>query len=320
MQAGQQLLVWQFVLKNLKEGVPVALLYVVESKGSSPGRRDFMMAANRDQCSGTIGGGIMEYKLVELSRELLPGMRQKIILKTQYHDKEHSIDQSGMICSGMQRVVIMLNSSLKVDVVQSLIQCISAGLQGQIEISTSGLYFHSGVERINEFNIQSEDESKCIGMVGVRPRLHIIGGGHVSLALSELMSRLGFYVIVYDDRSELNTFEENRYADEKHFVQYEEIGVFLKSTQEDYLAIMTIGYRTDKIVLKQLLGMQHCYLGMLGSVAKINQLFRELRQEGYSSEQLARVHAPIGLQVHSKTAVEIAVSIAAQIIREKNKN
>jgi xanthine dehydrogenase accessory factor len=82
---------------------------------------------------------------------------------------------------------------------------------------------------------------------------------------------------------------------------------------------MTVGYRTDKVALKQLLGKPFFYLGLLGSDHKISQLMSELKEEGISSEVLENVHTPIGINIFSKTTKEIAVSIAAEIIREKNK-
>ena len=82
---------------------------------------------------------------------------------------------------------------------------------------------------------------------------------------------------------------------------------------------MSFGYRTDAIALRQLIRRRWKYLGMLGSAEKVRTLFDDLRAEGFTEEELARVHAPIGLPIHSKTPEEIAVSIAAEIVRVKNR-
>jgi xanthine dehydrogenase accessory factor len=58
---------------------------------------------------------------------------------------------------------------------------------------------------------------------------------------------------------------------------------------------------------------------MMGSVNKIETLFDELKAEGYPAEALKKVFTPIGINISSKTSQEIAVSIAAEIIREKNR-
>ncbi|MBK9983835.1 MAG: XdhC family protein [Saprospiraceae bacterium] len=82
------------------------LLLVAESSGSSPGRQGFKMAvADGRQFHGSIGGGIMEVKLVELAKDLL---KEEILLpkiKNQIHRKNEPRDQSGMICSGEQTVI-----------------------------------------------------------------------------------------------------------------------------------------------------------------------------------------------------------------------
>ena len=82
------------------------LLYVLESTGSSPGRQGFVMAVNElGEMEGSIGGGIMEHKFVEMAKEQLKGRVSRpgdTILKRQIHDKAAAKNQSGMICSGEQ--------------------------------------------------------------------------------------------------------------------------------------------------------------------------------------------------------------------------
>jgi xanthine dehydrogenase accessory factor len=125
---------------------------------------------------------------------------------------------------------------------------------------------------------------------------------------------------VYDDRPELNTILQNFFANEKIMVpDYQQLVQRMNLQKEDYVVVMTIGYRTDKIVLQQLLREDIYYLGMMGSRKKRELLFGELVEEGFSEQELAKVYTPIGIEINSITAPEIAVSIAAEIIREKNK-
>ena len=317
MEITQQHTIWQFIQTRLSRATPVTLLYVVESEGSSPGRKGFIMAASLEACTGTIGGGIMEYKLVELSRSLMRQGDMSMRLITQYHDKERS-DQSGMICSGMQRIVIIPLHRAYYTHVENCIHVFEDKKQGQIEITPVDIKFNHSSRQADGFLFENETSWQYRETIGVQPKLHIIGAGHVALALSELMSRLGFYIIVYDDRQGLNTLLDNLFADEKQIVSYDSIGEVISGDAKDYLVIMTIGYRNDKIVLKQLMDKPFLYTGILGSEAKIRSLFLELRSEGFSEAQLSRIHAPIGLTIHSQTAYEIAVSIAAEIIQEKN--
>lgn len=276
-----------------------------------------MAVSSDDDFSGTIGGGIMEFKLVEKAKSLLQLNNAAVSLMEQFHDKEHATQQSGMICSGSQKIAFAPLTLTDIQTIKILEES-SAENQQIFQLSPKGIEIISEIK--NEFYYKTNEEWQYQETVHHRSVIHIIGGGHVSLALSELMHLLGFYVHVYDDRTDLNTMQENDFADEKHLVDYDAIENYLRATSADFVVIMTIGYRTDKLVLKQLLGKSFYYLGMLGSENKIKKLFEELKEEGYDDNILSKIFAPIGLNIFSQTTKEIAVSIAAEIIREKNKH
>jgi xanthine dehydrogenase accessory factor len=307
--------VWKFILPKLEEGIDVQLIYVLESEGSSPGRKGFKMAVAADGTfSGTIGGGIMEHKLVEKAKSMLEQNEKHVLLMRQHHDKEKTKDRSGMICSGSQlNAFIPLTSSDK-ETIRKLVN----GEQNSLQLSPRGLVIANRTTEGLQYS--SDGDWIYIEPVNQQPVIHIIGGGHVGLALSELMNFLGFYIKLYDDRPELNTIAANSFADEKHLVNYDNIAQHFNQAADDYVVIMTIGYRTDKIVLKQLINKPSFYLGLLGSDHKIKTLFNELKAEGISAGSLLKIHTPIGINILSKTTKEIAVSIAAEIIREKNKD
>lgn len=310
--------VWTFLGQKQRIDIPVLLLLVLESEGSSPGRQGFKMAVAADgDISGTIGGGIMEHKLVEKARIMLSQESPDILLMRQHHDKQHAKDQSGMICSGSQLIAF-------IPIVKDLLPTIV-----QIEKSTrpQWLCVHAyGFEVFSEAPAQVPGYGQIHGAwqyverLQHQPVVHIFGAGHVGLALSEVLCRLGFYVHIYDDREGLNTFEQNCFAQEKHLIAYEQVAETLQSTSDDYAVIMTIGYRQDKLVFRQLLSRPWFYLGMMGSDHKWKTLRAELAQEGMAEEDWKHVFAPIGVPIFSKTAQEIAISIAAEMIREKNKH
>jgi xanthine dehydrogenase accessory factor len=137
------------------------------------------------------------------------------------------------------------------------------------------------------------------------------------LAVSKLMKDLGFVVEIFDDRKALSTFENNPYADKKHLINYDDIDKLVPQGESIYVVIMTFGHQSDQEVLVKLIDKNFKYLGLMGSKSKIATL---LEKTGIASskEKLARVHAPIGLSINSKTPMEIAVSIAAEIIQIKN--
>lgn len=306
--------VWEFIHEKLYDGIKVMLLYVLESEGSSPGRKGFKMALAEDGTyNGTIGGGIMEHKFVEKARLLLNQNETKVLLQKQYHDKNHGNNQSGMICSGSQLNVFIPLSVMDKKAVLNIF----AWKGKTIQLSPAGISLIP--EDASGLQYKNDDDWIYTEAIDSRPVIHIIGAGHVGLALSELMSFLGFFIKVYDDRPALKTLLQNNFADEKIIIPgYDQLSDFFTGSKNDFVVIMTVGYRTDKVVLKQLIDKGFFYLGLLGSQHKIETLFTELKQEGTAQDLLDKIFSPIGISIDSKTTKEIAVSIAAEIIKQKN--
>ena len=317
----RQLSVWKLVNKSLLDHIPVMLLYVVESSGSSPGRQGFAMAVNvQGAMQGSIGGGIMEHKFVEMAKEHLANDKNEITLRKQIHDKEAAKNQSGMICSGEQTIVLYRVKEEDVNVVDQIIYCLENYSNGLLQISTSGIAFSNEVKRCkNEFVFYSENDWLYKEQIGYKNRLHIIGAGHCALAFSKIMRMMDFYIHLYDDRSGLNTFEENTDVHEKQIVgDYSELESLIHSDENSFVVVMTFGYRTDDMAVRALMKKQFRYFGLLGSKNKINKMFADYVKEGIDETFLQNIHAPVGLDIKSETPEEIAVSIAGEIIKVKN--
>jgi xanthine dehydrogenase accessory factor len=156
--------------------------------------------------------------------------------------------------------------------------------------------------------------------LGFRDQLTIVGGGHVSLALSNVAAALDFELTVLDDRPALPTLESNQAAHHRRVIDYENVAAEIPTGPHQYVVVMTVGYRTDAVVLRHLLGRPpgqgpYRYLGVMGSTAKVAELRRGLREEGFSEAEIARLRGPIGLPIQSQTPEEIAISIAAELIQ-----
>jgi len=317
----KQVSVWKLISKSIEKNSPVMLLYVLESKGSSPGRQGFFMAVNaKEEMEGSIGGGIMEYKFVEMAKEKLKVGGQGSGIRKQIHDKSAAKNQSGMICSGEQ--TILLYSVRKKDSasIKKIISSLEQNKNGTLELSPEGIKFSKEItENDFQFEMKSEDDWLYKEKTGYKNHLFVIGGGHCALAFSKLMSSMDFYIRVYDERKNLKTMKENDSVHEKHVVNdYAELNKLIPSGNNHYVVIMTFGYRTDDVAVKALLDKQFRYLGLLGSQTKIEKMFDDYRNEGVSEEFLQMIHTPIGLPIKSQTPEEIAVSIAAEIIKIKN--
>ncbi len=289
---------------------------VVESIGSSPGRQGFKMAVTEHELCGSIGGGIMEHKFVEAAKEILKEETQNLVVKKQVHSKNVSTNQSGMICSGEQTLVVYPVKQNDLPVIQKIVEQLEKNQLVTFQLSQDGFSLQIFPTE-NKFEKISESEWKYSEQLGFKNFIHIIGGGHVSLAFSKLMRDLNFHVSVYDDRRELNTMEQNIYAHKKNLLSYEEINS--KDINEThFVVIMTTGYRTDGIVLRKLIDKKFRYLGLLGSKAKVDKMLQELKEEGIDESVIKSINAPVGIQINSQTPEEIAVSIAAEIIKLKN--
>lgn len=308
---------WLEVQKRVQGFDPMALLCVVESIGSSPGRAGFKMCLPiGSELVGTIGGGIMEKKLVDLTAELMDREGSFPFLKRQVHQADLGKDRSGMICSGEQTVAgYVMYGQEAIELVGHIIAAFDDRVQpSELEFSSTGIRIVPAGER----RALGPDEWCYYEALRDQPRITIVGAGHVSLALSRQMDQLGFHVTVYDDRKGLHTWHANTYAQEKLFVDYAQMSAHLPNDPELYVVIASVGYRTDDLILRQLIRNRYKYLGLLGSKEKVRVMFEGMRKDGYTDEELACVHAPIGLPIHSRTPEEIAVSIAAEIVGVKN--
>ena len=225
-----------------------------------------------------------------------------------------------MICSGEQTILIYIIKQSEAEIISSVISALETNRNGTLQLSPSGISFSGNVASFDHsFQFNSEKDWLYQEKTGYHNHLYIIGGGHCSLALSKIMSMLGFYIFVYDERKGLNTMEQNVWAHEKAIVgSYKELEFLIPANLNAFAVIMTIGYRTDAEALKALIGKEFRYLGLLGSKKKIEALFSDVRNENVPAELLQRVHSPIGIAIKSKTPEEIAISIAAEIIAVKN--
>jgi xanthine dehydrogenase accessory factor len=312
--------VWDLISDSLLKGIPAAVLCVVESKGSSPGRQGFKMAVTANgRFRGTIGGGIMEHKLVEMTKLHLKKESPSGKLFRQLHDKSSS-EQSGMICSGEQTIFFYPVQLKDLASIEAMNHSVRQFKNGSLTLNPSGVFFSEETPEFDFFFRSAGEEFVYIEKTGFRNILHVIGGGHCSLALCKIMRELDFFIRVYDDRKDLVTMLQNDYAHEKFELQdYSELKRTIQGGSSDYAVIMTFGYRTDDVAFRALIHKTFRYLGLLGSKKKIDKMFADYRKETISEDLLSRIFAPVGLPIKSETTAEIAVSIAAQIIAEKNK-
>ena len=149
-------------------------------------------------------------------------------------------------------------------------------------------------------------------------KLYIIGAGHCGKALGKLASLCGFYVVLIDNRKEIidNLPEDCCHRAIHH--DYANLAEIIDFNPNTWIVIMTHGHLHDKEVLEQCMRKPFRYLGMIGSKTKAAATFTKLKEKGFTPEELAKCHSPVGLPIGSNTHYEIAVSIMAELISLRN--
>ena len=133
------------------------------------------------------------------------------------------------------------------------------------------------------------------------PRLIILGGGHVSLP-------------------EFVTDERFPMADERIFGEFDTLSDRIPPYENAYYVVVTRGHLGDSACARAILKRPFAYFGMIGSRTKVRITREKLLKEGFTEEQLDQIHAPIGLPIGGQMPAEIAVSIMAEIVQEKNRH
>src|SRR5258705_11747603 len=207
---------WQLINKSLSKKIPVMLLYVLESSGSSPGRQGFFMSVNANGgMEGSIGGGIMEHKFVEMAKEKLRVGSHESGVKKQIHDKSAATNQSGMICSGEQNILLYPVKAEDTGTVEQIIISLEQNRNGTLLFSPSGIQFKNTIPAKNfDYMFESEENWLYKEKTGYKNKVFIIGGGHCALAFSKLMREMDFYITLYEEREGLNTVVQNEFAHE----------------------------------------------------------------------------------------------------------
>ncbi len=323
--------VWRALARALEADDPCALLAVVDSQGSSPGRRGAVMAVGPDgPLAGTIGGGAAEAGLVD---RVSVGLRARSLtpLRVGMRHREGA-DGSGMICGGSQVVVVAPLHETDRAGVTSLVAALTAGRSVDWSIDPGGwrvLMDGSGVSvpapgtptppapddpqvagHVDPGGEQAAPEPAAWSEVvrsGPTHVVHVIGAGHVGSALVPLLVALDFRVVLIDERPTLAMIDGDTPADERVTRTYEELDQVVTPGPTSCVAIMTHAHDRDAVALAALEPLELGYLGLLGSRAKVRRIVGD-------REMPAWFHAPMGVPIGSATPAEIAVSIAAEMV------
>ncbi len=285
------------------------LCVVAETSGSCPGKTGFKMAVpDEDSPKGSIGGGEMERLVIEQAQEMLKENASTPLIRTFRHSPDADPDQrTGMICSGSQRIIMAPHPPLNPLTNETR----------SFRISPAGLEFLTSPWEKEGF-AGREDDWEYRENLKLPPVVYIFGGGHCSRALTPILASLGMRAVILDDREGLHTMEENEDAWQRITMDYSQAASVVPDNGQGLVVIMTDSHVHDAQVLELMLPLNLRYLGMMASRSTANHVLKEMEEKGFTREALSRVHTPVGIPIGSHTPAEIAVSIAAEIIRELN--
>lgn len=327
-------------------GQPVAMTLLVETRGSTPQKAGAAMLVFPDGSqAGTLGGGCVEAEVKRRALAIL--LEGPPELMTFQLDSDYGWDD-GLICGGRMRLLVEpLRAGGDVRYYEKLTQLIEGG-RG----CTEAVVLEpepSGLPVMSRFLF--DRAGTCVaGPAGVAPsaslltslrplsqrprpyaadgvsflphlargKLLVVGGGHVGQKVADMAADVDFEVTVVDDRAEYVTEERFPKALRRIIGPIDEILPTLEVDEDTFCIIVTRGHNHDEEALLHLVRRPSRYLGMIGSRRKIKLIFDDLRREGIEEAALARVHAPLGLEIGSQTVPEIAISIVAELITCRN--
>ena len=323
------------------------LATIVKSFGSTPRREGARMILRRDGTMvGTIGGGALEAKVCKIALDVMENKKGMLM---PFNLTAEDSARLGMTCGGEGSVFVdyvsadhqatMLFFNELVDAIENgdrvrlvtFLPSVRTGPIGSYCLLKSdgtivGISEHNAhlreilcnqVKHHHTFTIL-EQHGAIIEPVGYSGTALILGAGHIAKSLTPLLSSLEFRTVIIDDRKEFANSERFGRVDEIVLLDsFDNAFHALKIDRETYIIIITRGHLHDQTVLKQSLGTNAAYIGMIGSRTKRDHIYQNLLREGFTKTELEKIHAPIGLPIRAETPAEISVSIAAELIKAR---
>ncbi|GMQ85218.1 MAG: hypothetical protein BMS9Abin07_0784 [Acidimicrobiia bacterium] len=161
------------------------------------------------------------------------------------------------------------------------------------------------------------DREIYIETVAPQPQLLIFGAGHIAQPLSRIARELGFRIIVADARATWAT--EQRFPDVDELVQGwpDEVLEHVELDRRTYVVLLNHDARFEGPVFPAVRHAPVRYIGAMGSRRTARTRAESLMAQGWSEEEIERIHAPIGIDIGAEQPAEIAVSILAEIVRAR---
>ena len=300
-----------------RDGLRVATATVVRTERSAPRDAGAVMAVSeRGEVAGSVTGGCVEPAVYEEAREVLAGGEPR--LRT-YGIADEEAFEVGLSCGGTVHIFVdLLDPALVAPLAEAIREerpvafevAISGPAIGTKRLVSTGELLARGETGI----VEGDDGDVFVSSFAPRPNMYVFGAVDHAGAVGEVGRFLGFRVTVCDARAKFVTKERFPNVDE---LVVEWPDRFLAAADVDErtaICVLTHDHKFDVPLLKVALDGPAGYIGAMGSRRTNDERAERLKAEGVTDEQLARIKAPIGLDIGSRTPAEVAVAVAAEIV------
>jgi xanthine dehydrogenase accessory factor len=345
--------VFKSAIDILEQGGQAAMSTIIASKGSLPmSEKSKMLVTPEGQIIGTVGGGCLEADVWTEARRVMEQGKssiQKFVLTEKY------AGESGLNCGGIVEILTEPLPEQGGDIFRAILDLKDTGHRGTlVTVLTDHPRFPEGQRKLllgdDGHTVGSLGDAALEAFVAKKgqkvllgeqfaildyefeeappiklfmepvlptPTVYVFGGGHVSFFVVRAAKLAGFKVKVIDDRPAFANKERFPEADDTIVMEFDQVKDAFDFGQDDYVILVTRGHQHDQHILEQIHDHQARYVGMIGSKSKISKMWKRLEARGVDRKYLDQVHAPIGLNIGADTPEEIAISVVAELIRER---
>lgn len=344
---------YEQLISCLQAGASIQTGSLLFTKGSAPQVPGAMAIFEKEKVlGGTLGGGLLEAEAQKVAA-LSASTRESVLQWV--HFQSELDDQTGAICGGSALFLVDANPGRHLEVYRQLLDSMHRRKSGALFtlIQNSGSQIldlkRSWIEQQDTLpdtiaplllseNIDvkqlidsrtpcyietaGDKEEKTILFIEPIlpiPQLIIAGAGHIGQALCRISSLVDFEITVVDDRPELAVSSRFPEASRVICQPLQQAFQTISLTSDVYIVIATQGHRTDIEALKSCICSNAAYIGVIGSKRKTTLMGQKFIAEKWATpEEWKFVHTPVGIDIHSRTVNEIAVSILAELIKERH--
>lgn len=306
------------------EGLRIAAATVVATEGSAPRDPGATLAVSEHgEVAGSVTGGCVEPAVYEEAAAVLRGEPPRLCT---YGIADEEAFEIGLSCGGTVQIFVdlfdaellaPLLAALDAERPVALLSTVRGDELGRMRLvfgDEAGEPVAEALARGESRLVEAGGELVFVASFAPRPRMYVFGAVDHAVAVSKIGRFLGYRVTVCDARA--------RFATRERFPDVDELVVewpdeFLRMAPVDgrtAIVVLTHDHKFDVPLLVAALQTDAAYVGAMGSRTTTEERAERLRGEGVTEEQLARLHAPIGLSIGGRSPEEVAVAIAAELI------